>query len=155
MRIWLDPDKIAARNLDASEVLAAIQAQNVQVSAGILNQPPIATHEAFQLNVQTLGRLSTPEQFDNILIKSDAQGRVTRLRDIGRVQIGAADYGSAAYMDRLDGLPLLIFSEPGANSLQVSHEVLTTMETLRQTFPPGVGYRVGLQPHHLRRQIGR
>ena len=74
MRIWLDPDKIASRNLNASEVLAAIQAQNVQVSAGILNQPPIATHEAFQLNVQTLGRLSTPEQFANILIKSDGQG---------------------------------------------------------------------------------
>jgi hydrophobe/amphiphile efflux-1 (HAE1) family protein len=146
MRIWLDPDKIAARNLNASEVLAAIQAQNVQVSAGILNQPPIATHEAFQLNVQTLGRLSTPEQFDNILIKSDAQGRVTRLRDIGRVEIGAADYGSAAYMDRVDGLPLLIFSEPGANSLQVAHEVLTTMQTLSQTFPPGVGYRVIYNP---------
>jgi len=146
MRIWLDPDKIAARNLNASEVLAAIQAQNVQVSAGILNQPPIATHEAFQLNVQTLGRLSTPEQFDNILIKSDAQGRVTRLRDIGRVEIGAADYGSAAYMDRVDGLPLLIFSEPGANSLQVAHEVLTTMQTLAQTFPPGVGYRVIYNP---------
>ena len=136
MRIWLDPDKIAARNLDASEVLAAIQAQNVQVSAGILNQPPIATHEAFQLNVQTLGRLSTPEQFANILIKSDAQGRVTRLRDIGRVEIGAADYGSAAYMDRLDGLPLLIFSQPGANSLAVAHEVLTTMQTLAQSFRP-------------------
>jgi hydrophobe/amphiphile efflux-1 (HAE1) family protein len=146
MRIWLDPDKIAARNLNASEVLAAIQAQNVQVSAGILNQPPIATHEAFQLNVQTLGRLSTPEQFDNILIKSDAQGRVTRLRDIGRVEIGAADYGSAAYMDRVDGLPLLIFSEPGANSLQVAHEVLTTMQALSQTFPPGVGYRVIYNP---------
>ena len=146
MRIWLDPDKIAARNLDASEVLAAIQAQNVQVSAGILNQPPIATHEAFQLNVQTLGRLSTPEQFADILIKSDSQGRVTRLRDIGRVEIGAADYGSAAYMDRLDGLPLLIFSQPGANSLQVAHEVLTTMRTLAQNFPPGVSYRVIYNP---------
>ncbi len=146
MRIWLDPDKIAARNLDASEVLAAIRAQNVQVSAGILNQPPVATHEAFQLNVQTLGRLSTPEQFANILIKSDSEGRVTRLRDIGRVEIGAADYGSAAYMDRLDGLPLLIFSQPGANSLQVAHEVLTTMQTLAQSFPPGVSYRVIYNP---------
>ena len=146
MRIWLDPDKIAARDLNASEVLAAIQAQNVQVSAGILNQPPIATHEAFQLNVQTLGRLSTPEQFANILIKSDSAGRVTRLRDIGRVEIGAADYGSAAYMDRLDGLPLLIFSQPGANSLQVAHEVLTTMQTLAQSFPPGVSDRVIYNP---------
>jgi hydrophobe/amphiphile efflux-1 (HAE1) family protein len=146
MRIWLDPDKIAARNLDANEVLTAIRAQNVQVSAGILNQPPIATHEAFQLNVQTLGRLSTPAQFANILIKSDSNGRITRLRDIGRVEIGAADYGSAAYLDRLDGLPLLIFSQPGANSLQVAHEVLTTMQTLKQNFPPGVDFRVIYNP---------
>ncbi|GAB0113345.1 efflux RND transporter permease subunit [Acidisoma sp. C75] len=146
MRIWLDPDKIAARHLDASEVLDAIRAQNVQVSAGILNQPPIATHGAFQLNVQTLGRLSTPAQFGDILIKSDGEGRVTRLRDIGRVEIGAADYGSAAYMDKLDGLPLLIFSQPGANSLQVAHEVLATMQSLTKSFPPGVAYRVIYNP---------
>src|SRR4051794_4076083 len=96
MRIWLDPDKVAAHNLNASEVLAALRAQNVQVSAGVLNQPPVPTHEAYQLNVQTLGRLSTPEQFLNVVLKSDDQGRVTRLSDVGRVEIGAADYGSTA-----------------------------------------------------------
>src|SRR6202051_2921830 len=94
MRIWLDPDKVAAHNLNASEVLAALRAQNVQVSAGILNQPPVASREAYQLNVQTLGRLATPEQFSSIVLKSDSEGRVTRLRDVGRVEIGAADYGS-------------------------------------------------------------
>ncbi len=139
MRIWLDPDKVAAYNLDASEVLAALRAQNVQVSAGILNQPPIAGDAAYQLNVQTLGRLATPEQFADIILKTDAQGRPTRIRDVGRVEIGAADYGSTAYMDRAEGLPLLIFAQPGANSLAVEHEVLSTMQDLKKDFPPGVG----------------
>ena len=138
MRIWLDPDKVAAYKLDASEVLAALRAQNVQVSAGILNQPPAPGSAAYQLNVQTLGRLSTPEQFADIIVKTDDQGRVTRIRDIGRVEIGAADYGSTAYMDRSNGLPLLIFAQPGANSLAVEHEVLATMQSLKKDFPPGV-----------------
>ncbi len=138
MRIWLDPDKVAAYKLDADEVLAALRAQNVQVSAGILNQPPVAGTPAYQLNVQTLGRLTTPEQFADIILKTDAQGRPTRIRDVGRVEIGAANYGSTAYMDRSDGLPLLIFAQPGANSLAVEHEVLSTMQTLKKNFPPGV-----------------
>jgi hydrophobe/amphiphile efflux-1 (HAE1) family protein len=138
MRIWLDPDKVAAYRLNASEVLAALRAQNVQVSAGLLNQPPVPGDGAYQINVQTLGRLATPEQFANIVIKTDDRGRVTRIRDVGWVEIGAADYGSTAYMDRSDGLPLLIFAEPGANSLAVEHEVLSTMATLKEDFPTGV-----------------
>ena len=138
MRIWLDPDKVAAYKLNADEVLAALRAQNVQVSAGILNQPPIAGNPAYQLNVQTLGRLTTPEQFADIIIKNDGHGRMTRLRDVGRVEIGAADYGSKAFTDRAAGLPLLIFALPGANSLTVEHEVLATMQHLKKDFPPGV-----------------
>src|SRR6478672_2824975 len=146
MRIWLDPDKVAAHNLNASEVLAALRAQNVQVSAGVLNPPPVPSHEAYQLNVQTLGRLSTPQQFADIVLKSDAQGRVTRLRDVGRVEVGAADYGSTAFMDRGPGLPLLIFAQPGANSLEVEREVLTTMQTLAKDFPPGLSYTIIYDP---------
>src|SRR5258705_6475737 len=146
MRIWLDPDKVAAHNLSASEVLAALRAQNVQVSAGVLNQPPLPSHEAYQLNVQTLGRLSTPEQFADIVLKSDAQGRVTRLRNVGRVEVGAADYGSTAFTDRGPGLPLVIFAQPGANSLAVEQEVLSTMETLAREFPAGVGYKIIYDP---------
>jgi hydrophobe/amphiphile efflux-1 (HAE1) family protein len=138
MRIWLDPDKVAAYNLNAGEVLAALRAQNLQVSAGILNQPPISGNAAYQINVQTLGRLSTPDQFADIILKTDPQGRATRIRDVGRVEIGAADYGSTAYMDRSEGLPLLIFALPGANSLQVEHEVLDTIQGLKKDFPPGV-----------------
>jgi hydrophobe/amphiphile efflux-1 (HAE1) family protein len=146
MRIWLDPDKVAAHNLDASEVLAALRAQNLQVSAGILNQPPVPSKEAYQINVQTLGRLSTPDQFADIVVKSDDAGRVTRVRDIGRVEIGAADYGSTSYMDRGPGLPLLIFAQPGANSLAVESEVLGTMQTLAKEFPPGLDYKVIYDP---------
>ena len=157
MRIWLDPDKVAAYNLDASEVLAALRAQNVQVSAGILNQPPISGDVAYQLNVQTLGRLTTPEQFADIILKTDAQGRPTRIRDVGRVEIGAADYGSTAFMDRAEGLPLLIFAQPGANSLAVEHESsLSTMQgPRRRAFPPGVQrHQVIYDPASFRGEVG-
>jgi hydrophobe/amphiphile efflux-1 (HAE1) family protein len=146
MRIWLDPDKVAAYKLNADEVLAALRAQNVQVSAGILNQPPVAGDPAYQLNVQTLGRLTTPDQFADIILKNDGQGRVTRLRDVGRVEVGAVDYGSTAYMDRAEGLPLLIFAQPGANSLEVEHEVLSTMRELKKDFPPGVSDAIIYDP---------
>jgi hydrophobe/amphiphile efflux-1 (HAE1) family protein len=146
MRIWLDPDKVAAYNLNAGEVLAALRAQNVQVSAGILNQPPVSGHAAYQLNVQTLGRLTTPEQFSDVIIKTDQQGRPTRIRDVGRVEIGAADYGSTAYMDRNEGLPLLVFALPGANSLAVEHAVLATVDDLKKDFPPGVSSIIVYDP---------
>src|SRR5580658_7943697 len=146
MRIWLDPDKVAAYRLNASEVLAALRAQNVQVSAGLLNQPPVPGNGAYQINVQTLGRLATPEQFADIVIKTDDRGRVTRIRDVGWVEVGAADYGSTAYMDRSEGLPLLIFAQPGANSLAVEHEVLSTMADLKKDFPAGVDSTVIYDP---------
>src|SRR5262252_7484160 len=138
MRIWLDPDKVAAYQLNANEVVAALRAQNVQVSAGILNQPPVAGNPAYQLNVQALGRLTTPDQFADVVLKNDGQGRVTRLRDVGNVEVGAADYGSTAYIDRAESQTLLIFAQPGANSLAVEHEVLSTMQDLKEEFPPGV-----------------
>jgi hydrophobe/amphiphile efflux-1 (HAE1) family protein len=146
MRIWLDPDKVAAYRLNAGEVLDALRAQNIQVSAGVLNQPPVSGSAAYQLNVQTLGRLATPEQFADIIVKTDNAGRVTRIRDIGRVEVGASDYGSTAYTDRGDGLPLLIFAQPGANSLEVEHAVLSTMEALKKDFPVGVGYIIIYDP---------
>ncbi len=146
MRIWLDPDRVAAYDLKADEVLAALRAQNVQVSAGILNQPPVPTGGAYQLNIQTLGRLETPEQFGDVVVKSDNAGHVTRIRDIGTVAIGAADYGTEALLDHSTGLPLLVFSEPGANALAVEREVLNTMKALRPDFPPGIDYRIVYDP---------
>jgi hydrophobe/amphiphile efflux-1 (HAE1) family protein len=146
MRIWVDPDKAAAYDLSASDVLAALRAQNLQVSAGILNQPPASGDAAYQINVEALGRLSTPEQFSDIVIKSDSRGRVTRIRDIGRVEVGAADYGSTAYMDHYDSTSLLIYAEPGANALAVDQEVLTAMDGLKKDFPPGVASAIIYDP---------
>jgi HAE1 family hydrophobic/amphiphilic exporter-1 len=146
MRIWLDPDKIAAYRMNPAEVIAALQAQNVQVSAGVLNQPPLPSHEAFQLNVQTLGRLGTPEQFANIILKSDGAGHVTRVRDVGRVEIGAQDYSAAGYLDRNDAIPILVFAQPGANSLAVDASVKATMAQLAKNFPPGLAYTIVYDP---------
>jgi len=146
MRIWLDPDKIAAYRMNPGEVVAALQAQNVQVSAGVLNQPPLPSHEAFQLNVQTLGRLTTPDQFADIVLKSDGAGHVTRVRDVGRVEIGAQDYSAAGYLDRNDAIPILVFAQPGANSLAVDAAVKSTMAALSKTFPAGLTYNIVYDP---------
>jgi len=146
MRIWLDPDKVAARQLNANEVMQALRAQNLQVSAGLLNQPPVPGANAWQINVETLGRLSTPEQFADIVIKADDQGRVTRVRDIGRVELGAANYGSSAYMDRTDSASLALFAVPSANSLTVERDILSTMQDLQKHFPPGVDYKIIYDP---------
>ncbi|HEX3576250.1 MAG TPA: multidrug efflux RND transporter permease subunit [Rhodopila sp.] len=142
MRIWLDPDKIAAHGLTAGEVVAALQAQNVQVSAGVLNQPPVATPGAFQLNVQTLGRLTDPSQFNDIIVKSDNAGRVTRLRDVGRSELGAADYSANGYLDTREAVPLLIYQQPGSNALATATRVRAAMETLSRQFPQGVRYDI-------------
>src|SRR6516165_9340194 len=146
MRIWIDPDKAAAYDLSASDVLAALRVQNLQVSAGVLNQPPIPSREAYQINIEALGRLSTPEQFADIIVKSDNRGHVTRVRDIGRVEVGAADYGSTAYKDRSNSATLLIYAEPGANSLAVDHEVLGSLNELKKDFPPGVDSTIIYDP---------
>src|SRR5580692_1361086 len=140
MRIWIDPDKAAAYNISANEILSALRAQNAQVSAGVLNQPPISGNAAYQINVEALGRLTTPDQFADIIVKSDNQGRVTRIRDIGRVELGSVDYGSIAYADRHVSTPWWVIATPGANVVQVEHEVWDKMAELKKHFPPGVDY---------------
>lgn len=140
MRIWVDPDKAASYNISASEILAAIRAQNAQVSAGVLNQPPVASSQAYQINVEALGRLSTPEQFGDIIVKSDPQGRVTRIRDIGRVELGSVDYGSKAYADKYVSTPWWVIATPGANVVQVEHAVWDKMAELKKKFPSGMDY---------------
>jgi hydrophobe/amphiphile efflux-1 (HAE1) family protein len=146
MRIWLDPDKVAARSLTTGEVLAALRGQNVQVASGVLNQPPVAVPGAFQLNVETLGRLRDAKEFENIVVKTEADGRVTRLRDIARVELGAQDYNANGYLDRREAVPLLIFQRPGSNALATADQVLATMAELGQSFPPGLRYDVVYNP---------
>ena len=142
MRIWIDPDKAAASNISASDILGALRAQNAQVSAGALNQPPVFnnTGGAYQINVAALGRLTTPEQFGDIIVKSDSQGRVTRIRDIGRVELGSVDYGSIAYADRYASAPFWVIATPGADVVKVEHEVWDKMAELKKSFPPGLDY---------------
>ncbi len=142
MRIWIDPDKAAANSISASDILSALRAQNAQVSAGALNQPPVFrnTGAAYQISVQALGRLTTPEQFGNIIVKSDSQGRVTRIRDIGHVDLGSADYNSVAYADRHASAPFWVIATPGADVVKVEHEVWDKMAELKKSFPPGLDY---------------
>ena len=142
MRIWLDPDKVAAYKLTAGEVVAALQAQNVQVSSGVLGQPPVPQPGAFQLNVQTLGRLVDPAQFGNIIIKSDPNGHITRVSDIGRVELGAQDYGSNGYLDTLDAVPIIVYQQPGSNALATAERIHGAMETLSKSFPDGLKYDI-------------
>ncbi len=142
MRIWIDPDKAAASNISASDILNVLRAQNAQVSAGALNQPPVFndTGAAYQINVRALGRLTTPEQFGDIIVKSDPQGRVTRIRDVGRVELGSVDYGSIAYADRHASAPFWVIATPGADVVKVEHEVWDKMVELKKSFPPGIDY---------------
>ena len=146
MVAWLDPEKVAARNLTASEVVAALQAQNVQVSAGVINQPPVPTERAFQLNVETLGRLSDPAQFENIIVKTDAQGRVTRVRDLARVELTAQNFQGSAYLDGIPSQPIQVFQQPGSNALETANRVIAAMETAGRSLPPGLEYRIPFNP---------
>jgi HAE1 family hydrophobic/amphiphilic exporter-1 len=146
MRIWLDPEKLAVRNLTAGDVVAALRAQNVQVAAGVINQPPVPQPGAFQLNVETQGRLTDPSQFGNIIIKSDPNGRVVRVRDVGRVELGAADYNRSGYLDERVAIPLGIFQRPGSNALATATQVQATMAELAKSFPKGLQYDIVYNP---------
>jgi hydrophobe/amphiphile efflux-1 (HAE1) family protein len=146
MRIWLDPDRIAARNMTAGEVVAALRSQNIQVASGVLNQPPVPNPGAFQLNVETLGRLVDERQFANVLIRTDPDGRVTRIRDVARVELGAQDYGTAGYLDQRPAVPLLIFQRPGSNALATADRIRQTMTQLAAAFPSGMQYDIVYNP---------
>ena len=146
MRIWLDPERIASRNLTPGEVVAALRSQNVQVASGVLNQPPVPTPGAFQLNIETLGRLVDPRQFSNIVVRTDPDGRVTRVRDIGRVELAAQDYGTNGYLDERVAVPLLIFQRPGSNALETAERLQATMAELSRSFPEGRRYDIVYNP---------
>jgi hydrophobe/amphiphile efflux-1 (HAE1) family protein len=146
MRIWLDPERTAARNLTASEVVAALQAQNVQVASGQLNQPPVPEPGAFQLSIETLGRLVDERQFSNIVVKTDPDGRVTRVRDIARVELGAQDYSANGYLNERRAVPILIFQRPGSNALATADGIKASMAELSKDFPSGLRYDIVYNP---------
>ncbi len=146
MRVWLDPAKVAERGLTAGEVVAALRAANLQVAAGAINQPPAKSPVAFQLAVQTLGRLSDPGQFENIMIRADADGGYVRLRDIARVELGSQDYTLNSYLNDNVATALVIRQRPGSNALATAATIKNTMEQLSGTFPSGVGYVIAYNP---------
>jgi hydrophobe/amphiphile efflux-1 (HAE1) family protein len=146
MRIWIDPSRAAALNLTAGEIVAALRAQNVQVAAGTLGQPPYSTGNAFQVNVETQGRLKDPAEFGAVVIRTDADGRQVRVSDVARVELGAADYASNTYISGEDTVILPIFQRPGSNALGAANAVLAEMETLSKSFPKGLEYRVIYNP---------
>jgi hydrophobe/amphiphile efflux-1 (HAE1) family protein len=145
MRVWLDPEKIAARGMTAGEVVMALRAANLQVAAGAINQPPAASPGAFQLSVRTLGRLSEPAQFADVVLRSDAEGQV-RLRDVARVEIGAQDYTVNAYLDRDPATAIAIFQKPGSNALATSEAVEAAMVEAKKQFPAGIDYSIVYNP---------
>jgi hydrophobe/amphiphile efflux-1 (HAE1) family protein len=142
MRVWLDPAKIQARSLTADDVVGALRAANIQVAAGAINQPPATSPSAFELAVQTLGRLSSPEEFNDIVVATDIDGRVTRVRDIARVELGSQDYSTNAYLDNQVATAIGIYQRPGSNALATAATVRATMDELAKSFPPGMAYRV-------------
>ena len=146
MRVWLDPDKIAARNMTGPEVADAVRSQNLQVASGVLNQPPVPNPGAFQMNLETLGRLVEPRQFANIVVKTGQNGEVTRLRDVGNVELGAQDYGLNAYLGQKGAVAIGVFQRPGGNALQTADAVLNTLKGMKGRFPPGLTYDVIYNP---------
>jgi hydrophobe/amphiphile efflux-1 (HAE1) family protein len=142
MRIWLDPAKIQARGLAADDVVSALRTNNVAVSAGAINQPPAKSPGGFQIAVQTLGRLASTEQFGDIVVATDQDGRVTRVRDIARVELGSQDYTKNAYLNDKVATAIAVFQRPGSNALSTARALFATMEQLAKDFPPGLSYRV-------------
>ncbi|KJE34038.1 transporter [Thalassospira sp. HJ] len=146
MRVWLNPDKVAERNLTAGEVVSAIQSQNVQVAAGIIGGAPYDSGVQFQLPINISGRLESPEEFQNIIIKRETDGTITRLGDVARVEMEAQQYALRSLLDNKPAVAIPIFASPGSNALDISSNVRSTMEELKQNFPDDLDYSIVYDP---------
>ncbi len=146
MRLWLDPQKIAARGMNAEDVINAVREQNVQVAAGIIGAPPVPVGTDLQMNVSAQGRLSTPEEFGDIIVKTEKDGSVTRLRDVARVELGATQYALRSLLDNQQAIAIGIFQAPGSNALEVSNSIRRAMEDLKRDFPEDLDYSIVYDP---------
>ncbi|MCY1074018.1 efflux RND transporter permease subunit [Archangium lansingense] len=140
MRLWLDPTKLASRSLTAQDVVSALREQNVQVAAGQVGQPPSPQGQTYQINVQVLGQLSTPEQFGDIVLQRGGDGSLVQVKDVGRVELGAENYNQLLRFNGRDAVGLGIFQLPGSNALEVREGVVAELERLKGNFPPGMVY---------------
>ena len=146
MRVWLDPEKVASRNLTADDVVKAIREQNLQVAAGQLGAPPSPNPTEFQVAINTKGRLTTEDDFRNIILKTGTAGQVTRLKDVARVELGADTYALRALLDNKAAAAIPIFQRPGSNAIAISEHVRAKMQELKRDFPQGVDYRIVYDP---------
>jgi len=146
MRVWLNPDQLAARNLTASDVVSAIREQNVQIAAGAVGQQPVSQPVQFELQINAKGRLISTEEFGQIILKTGPNGEKVLLKDVARVELSADSYALRSLLDNKRAVALPIFQTPGANALQLSKTVRQTMEELKKSFPDGVDYSVVYDP---------
>ena len=142
MRVWLDPEKMSFRGLTASDVTRAIEQQNTQVAAGQIGQPPVPNGQVFQYTMSTLGRLASPDQFEEMILKTDANGRIVRLRDVARIELGAQGYDQSCTLDQSPSVALSIFQRPGSNALKTAALVRNKMAELKGRFPQGLDYAI-------------
>ncbi len=145
MRVWLDPDRLQSVGLTASDVVTALQGQNIQVASGVLNQPPMEHPGAFQISVSTQGRLTTPEQFGDVVVKQ-TDNAVVRLKDVATVDLAAQDYSTNSYLDRDPAIAIGVFQRPGSNALSTAKALIKTMDGLATHFPPGLKYTIVYNP---------
>ncbi|HTJ23372.1 MAG TPA: efflux RND transporter permease subunit, partial [Gemmatimonadaceae bacterium] len=146
MRVWLDPNKVAARGLSASDVVQAIREQNLQVAAGVVGGQPMPEPVAYQLTVTAKGRLTDETEFGNIIVKTGANGEVTRLRDVARLELDSGDYGLRALLDNKSAVAIVVFQAPGSNALALSSGVRAKMAELKTRFPQGVDWSAVYDP---------
>jgi len=146
MRVWLDPQKVAERGLSASDVVEAIRGQNVQAAAGVVGASPAGSDVELQLSINAQGRLRNEAEFGDIIVKRGADGAVTRLRDLARIELGAADYSLRSLLDNKDAVAVPIFAAPGSNAIEISNGVRATMAEIAQTMPDGVDYEIVYDP---------
>ncbi|MBI4964206.1 MAG: multidrug efflux RND transporter permease subunit [Desulfomonile tiedjei] len=142
MRLWLDADKLRARDLTIDDVVGALRQQNVQVAAGQLGQPPVPKDQIYQLNVNTLGRLTDVEQFEDVIIKTGEGTRAIRVRDVGKVDLGGKAYDFLSLFNGRPAATMIVYQSPGSNAIEVTDQVLRALEELKKTFPPALEYRV-------------
>ena len=146
MRIWLDAAKLAEVNLTAGDVVQALRQQNIEVAAGVIGQPPMRHPGAFQFSVNTKGRLETPEEFADIVVKTGANGSLVRVKDVARVELGALDYSVNSYLNGQNAVAIVVFQLPGSNAVATAQRVLARMQELRKRFPEGLEYIVAHNP---------
>ncbi|MEM6893800.1 MAG: multidrug efflux RND transporter permease subunit [Bacteroidota bacterium] len=146
MRIWLDPDRIANLDMTAGEVVAALRAQNVQIASGTLNTLPSGSQSAFEVNIQTQGKLVTQEQFENIIIKAGENGRIVQLKDVGRVELGAQNYATKGYLGKDPAIAMPIYQQPGGNALETAAAIQDKVAELSENFPEDLEYKIAYNP---------